>query len=208
MQYFSTLSKIIYNNPITGHPIILTNLLARTSVVPTTLNNPLIYYKYEVQHGDTPESLAFKYYGDVSRFWIVLFANQHFDPLWCFPLSDINFQSYITNKYNQNNDPTNPNIYTDISNIQEYRVTTTQFDTNTATRTTKTNVVDANTWANFVTSNNSYVLPLGPISIITTKSAISIYDYEYELNESKRTINVVNKDYVDLFESQFKKLMA
>ena len=41
-----------------------------------------------------------------------------------------------------------------------------------------------------------------------TKEVVSLYDYEQRLNESKRTINLLNSAYVDELEKQFKKLMA
>ena len=209
MKYFSTLPKIIYNNPITGSPIILTDILARSSIVQSAMKNPLLYYQYEVQQGDTPEIIAFKYYGDVSRFWIVLLANQFLDPQWSFPMSTDVFALYINHKYNQNNDPKNLNPYVDIySTIQEYNKVITQFDSYTGVTTVNTLVVDQSTYANTAHNTATYSSTTGPVTITTTKNQISIYDYEEKLNESKRTISIVNSNYVDVVEAQFKKLMA
>ncbi len=102
MQYFNSLPKIRYvdqNNVTT----VYTNLMARASVIPSVLNNALVYYSYDVQDGDTPEIIAYKYYGDINRFWIVLYCNQLNDPQWDWPLSSNKFQKYILNKYNTNN---------------------------------------------------------------------------------------------------------
>ena len=63
MQYFNSLPKIRYvdqNNVTT----VYTNLMARASVIPSVLNNALVYYSYDVQDGDTPEIIAYKYYED------------------------------------------------------------------------------------------------------------------------------------------------
>ena len=209
MKYFSTLPKIIYNNPITGSPIILTDILARSSIVPAAMKNPLLYYQYEVQHGDTPEIIAFKYYGDVSRFWIVLLANQFLDPQWSFPMSNEVFTLYINHKYNQNNDPKNLNPYVDVYNtIQEYSKVITQFDSYTGTTTVNTLAIDQGTYANTAHNATTYTSSTGPVTVTTTRNQISIYDYEEQLNESKRTISIINSNYVDAVEAQFKKLMA
>ena len=40
-----------------------------------------------------------------------------------------------------------------------------------------------------------------------SKSAISIYDYEDKLNESKRNINLINSAYVNQVETQYQSLV-
>ena len=45
------------------------------------------------------------------------------------------------------------------------------------------------------------------VTEIITKSTQTIYDYEISLNESRRSINLVNSSYVSNFESQFYSLM-
>ena len=103
MKYFDTLPKFIYLNPITGHKNIMTNIMARASIMADVLNNPLIFYTYDLQEGDTPEIVAHKYYGDSYRYWLILFANQYLDPQWNWPLSYAEFNAYIEDKYIDNN---------------------------------------------------------------------------------------------------------
>jgi len=98
MQYFKSLPKIIYtdkNNVST----LYTNLLARVSVIPSVLNNALAFYSYDVQDDDTPEIVAYKYYGDIYRYWMVLYCNEMLDPQWDWPLSGNKFEDYVDRKY-------------------------------------------------------------------------------------------------------------
>ena len=98
MKYFNSLPKVVYidkNNIKT----IYTNLMARASVSPKVMKNLLVYYDYDIQDLDTPEIIAHKYYGDINRFWIVLYCNQINDPQWDWPLSSIKFEKYVANKY-------------------------------------------------------------------------------------------------------------
>ena len=85
MQYFDTLPKIIYTDSY-GIKTIRTDIMTRASVIPSTFKNPILYYKYDIQDSDTPEIIAHKYYNDMYRYWIVLFANQILDPVWDWPL--------------------------------------------------------------------------------------------------------------------------
>jgi hypothetical protein len=199
MQYFDTLPKIIYIDS-TGNSKVMTNLLARSSVIPQLLKDPLLYYTYDIQEGDTPEIIAHKYYGDSYRYWIVLFVNQLLDPQWDWPMNYATFEQYLADEYSS------INIY---SEIEYYEKIITQYDVNSQTTYIKKVRIDENTYNSLpVTQTETYTLPTGPVSVTTERNAVSIYDYELNLNESKRNIRILNANYVDLMETQFKKLMA
>jgi hypothetical protein len=198
MQYFDTLPKVLYTQ--NGVASIYTNLLARVSVIPEILKDPLIYYSYDIQEGDTPEVIAHKYYGDSYRYWIVLFANELLDPQWDWPLTSKMFEKYLTDKY------PSTNIY---SEIEYYEKVITQYDVNTQTTTINKVRIDEATYNGLpVTQTTTYVLPTGPVTITTERNAVSIYDYELNQNEAKRNIKILNSIYVNQFEEQFKQLLT
>jgi hypothetical protein len=197
MQYFSTLPKAI--SVKNGNSSTMTNLLARSSIIQSLLTNSLVFYNYDIQDGDTPETVAYKYYGDVYRYWIVLFSNQMLDPQWDWPLNTKAFQDYIVDKYQD---------FNPYSTIQSYTQTTTQFDFATQTTTVNTVTIDQNAYNTFVPYSKTVTLPTGPVSITKTVNAISYYDYEMNLNESKRNISLLNNEYVSQIEGEFSKLMA
>ena len=66
MKYFQSF-PFVSTTDYNGNQIALTNLMLRSEIVPTLLNNPLLFYNYDIQDGDTPESIANKYYGDPYR---------------------------------------------------------------------------------------------------------------------------------------------
>lgn len=198
MQYFDTLPKVIYTQ--NGVSSVYTNLLARVSVIPEVLKDPLIYYTYDIQEGDTPEIIAHKYYGDSYRYWIVLFANQLLDPQWDWPMTSRVFEQYLENKY------PSTNVY---SEIEYYEKIITQYDVNTQTTTVNKVRIDEDTYNGLpVTQTTTYVLPTGPVTITTARNAVSVYDYELEQNEAKRNIKILNSIYVNQFEEQFKELLT
>jgi hypothetical protein len=196
MQYFDTLPKLIYTDQY-GTSSIRTNLLARASLLPSLFKTPLIYYQYDVQEGDTPEIVAHKYYNDAYRYWIVLFANQLLDPQWDWPLNSLQFQNYITDKYGTED------VYGTVHHYEKI-VTESNFDGTTTNNVT----IDEATYNSLVATTNTYNLPTGPVTVTITPNAVSIYDYELSLNESKRTINILNSLYVDQLETEFRKLMS
>lgn len=198
MQYFDTLPKIIQSDNV-GISRIFTNIMARASIIPEVLKNPMVYYNYSIQDSDTPEIVAHKYYGDSYRYWVVLFANKMLDPQWDWPMSGRVFDDYIESKYGQSEAQ---------STIHHYEKIITQFDYGTNTETVNKVQIDLLSYNNLVEQTVVATLPTGIVSVATTKKAVTLYDYEYDLNESKRNINILNAAYIDVLETQFKELMS
>ncbi len=198
MQYFDTLPKIIQTDNV-GVSRVFTNLLARASIIPDVLKNPLVYYSYDIQEGDTPEIIAYKYYGDSYRYWIVLFANELLDPQWSWPMTSTVFEAYMAEKYPSGNTTTT---------VYSYEKTLKQTDNDTNTVTINTIDINEDEYNTLLTNTRTYTIGNSSVTVETTKRIVSIYDYELELNESKRKINILNSIYVDQLETQFKSLMS
>ena len=198
MQYFDTLPKVIYTQ--NGVSNVFVDLMARVSVIPKLLKDPALYYTYDIREGDTPEIIAHKYYGDSYRYWIVLFVNELLDPIWDWPMSSNDLSKYLVKKYGEGY-----NVY---SEIHHYEKLITQFDYGTNTTTSNKVNVDEDTYNAIVPQTNLFSLPTGDVSIAVDKSAVSVYDYKNDLNESKRNIKILNSLYVDQLETQFKNLMV
>ena len=198
MKYFDTF-PFVTTADNKGNYTQLVNLTLRSKLIPQLSGNPLLFYKYAIQEGDTPEIIAHKYYGDSYRYWIVLLANEILDPQWEWPMSGQVFQNYITTKY------TDFNAY---STIHHYEKTLTQFDFGTNTTTTNTVEIDEDTYISLEETTKTFSLPTGDVSITVSKSAVNYYDYEEKLNESKRNINILNSNYVNQLETELQKLMS
>lgn len=204
MQYFDTLPKIIHTNN-NGVSTIMTNIMARVSIMPEILKNPMVYYKYDIQEGDTPEIIAHKYYDDPYRYWIVLFANKLLDPQWDWPLSSLQFNEYVNNKYGNN--------LSDLHHYEKVITKTTRGTENDQTVTEKF-TISGEEYLHLLYENPfgvgptvTYELPIGFVDVTIQPTAVTNYDYELDLNESKRNINILNSKYVDQLEKEFKDLM-
>ncbi len=210
MKYFDTLPKI-YIDDYNGNYILATNLLARSELIPSLLKNPLLFYAYDIQEGDTPDSIANKYYGDPYRYWMIFFANQIIDPQWDWPMTSQQFGDYLVDKYSAYALSVDVGVVTGYctATIYGYTKTISTVDGLSGVTTTNTYNIDLPTYQSLLTSVNTQYFPDGNyVTQIVTKTPLSIYDYETQQNEAKRSINLINNQYVSLIESQFKSLMS
>ena len=208
MLYFNSFPKISYpdNN---GNLITLTNIMERIELIPALLKNPLLYYSYDIQDGDTPDIVASKYYGDPNRYWIVLFGNQILDPQWEWPLSSKEFNDYINDKYYAASGNTSGISYAQ-STIYEYSKVITTTNSDTLVTTVKTVPIDYSTY--LITQNSTttqtFANSTSTVTVNITTSQQSLYDYELSLNEAKRNINLINADYASKIEQQLVELLG
>jgi hypothetical protein len=196
MKYFQTLPKLIFAGSQSSQ--LVTNLLARVNIVSSLINDPLVFYSYDIQESDTPEIIAHKYYDDIERFWIVLLSNQLFDAQWDWPLSSSVFNEYLNQKYD----------ISQINAINYYEKIITTTDVNTRTITTQNIVIDEDTYNNLADSTVTYTTITGDVVVKTSRNAVDNFTYEYNLNEAKRNIKILNKIYADKLEVEFRKLMG
>jgi hypothetical protein len=195
MKYFESTPKISVTDKY-GNSVMYRNIMARLSIIPSVLKNPLIYYEYDVQEGDTPEIVAYKYYGDVNRYWIVLFSNQMMDPQWDWPLDYRNLVSYIEDKYQ---DPTGIHSYQKIITLTNLLENTTTVNTYTISESEYDDIVEETRTIEMSSGNVVYQLQ---------KKSLTNYEYEVELNDSKRSIKLLNRDYASQLEQEFQALMS
>lgn len=200
MNYFQAFPKILSPDN-SGNQILLTNLLTRVDIIPKLLNNPLVFYSYDIQDGDTPEIVAHKYYGSVTKFWIVLYANQILDPQWGWPISSQNFEIFINDKYGS--------VSNAYSIIDHYELTSTTLDSISNETSTSVVIIDQTQYLNTSTGTTTYTLPSGATVTQTIAVApVYAYDYELRLNESKRNIKILDVNYAGTIEAQFLDLLS
>jgi hypothetical protein len=209
MLYFNTLPKVLTPDQ-NGNYILMTNILTRAKLIEELQDNPMLFYTYNIQDGDTPEIIAEKYYDDPYKYWIVLYSNQIMDPIWNWPLNYEQFLDYINSKYATEADDAGktPYEYTNTT-VYAYQQVITTTDSYSEISTEKIIPLDLSTYNSFMETNNTYTLPSGlTCSVRNTKRSVSLYDYEYDLNESRREIKVMDKNYVNQMEEQLKTVMS
>lgn len=209
MLYFDTLPKILTPDQ-NGNPIVLTNLMVRARLLEEFENNPVLFYQYAIQDSDTPEIIADKYYNDSYRYWIVLYCNKMLDPLWDWPLNQSLFLGYIDSKYATEAQAASqtPFEYTNTT-VYTYQKITKTTDLSSLTENTIYTNLTQTEYNSLMPSSATYSIPGAPsCTVEISKRIVTIFDYEYEKNEEKRIIKILNEFYVNQFEKTFEDLMG
>lgn len=68
------------------------------------LSNITAYEYYDIVDGETPEIIAEKIYGNPTYHWIVMLANDMYDYRKDFPLTQLQLERYVSDKYGDNAD--------------------------------------------------------------------------------------------------------
>jgi hypothetical protein len=183
--------------------------VARARLIDQLRENPLLFYEYAIQEGDTPEIIAEKYYEDPYRYWVVLLSNEILDPLWDWPLDNLTFLSYIDAKYATEAEAADktPFEYTNTEVYQYQKIQTVKNLVSEEEKTTIINLTQTDYNA-LTTSVTDYTLPDSTVSRVTIdKKIVTLFEYESNLNESRRQIKLLNSDFVGNFETTFRTLM-
>ncbi len=223
--YFSYFQKTLYSldDSPADNVQYVTNILQRSKFLREITDNTAAYYPYQIKENETAEIIADKLYGDSNRHWIVLLFNQILNPFYEFPMSSDVLNSYIFDNYGYTAfDATNIlhhyeqiierstilNGITTDKNIDRYTIS--EYDMNFATNSI--------TLRTLPTVGNSLLLSVEDIQLdddgtlslqnISSIKAVSVFDHEFELNEARREIKLLDKRYVIAVEQEFKKLMS
>lgn len=203
IRYFSNFPIITYslNSSTTGVTDLRTNIFRRVAFRDNIITNAKLFYPYTIKDGDLPEIIADKLYGSVDYYWVVTLFNKITDPVLDWPKSYGAFQSFIVSKYGS--------IATAKNQIHHYTKTVTKVN-NFGERSEHTYIIDSETY-NSLTSVVPVVYTFpdqSTVTITTSRDVVYTYDYEDALNESKRKINLLKKEYLDQARAELAKLSA
>lgn len=194
-RYFYEFPKLLYTRD--GVTNLVTNLLTRIATVKGEIDTSSLYYQYDVKDGDTPEIIASKYYGDAELHWVVLIFNDIIDPFYDWPMEYRQFIKFLTDKYGS--------PATAQTTVHHYEKIIETTDNVSGEVTKKTYTIDLTSYNALPAQPTEFINNM--VTEITSRRIVYSYDYENELNESKRKINLVRKELVGIIKEQFKQLM-
>jgi len=182
-SYFPLTDHDLTNN---GQKVKLTNILRRFKVKSSVKSGIDVYFDYEIQSGDRPDTIAEKYYGSPAYAWVVLHFNDIIDPVFEWPLFHHDFDQYIKGKYGS--------APSAMSTVHEYRQILNEAKVlNNGTRIPKRWVViDLLTYSSLADVD---------------KELISKYDYELEKNEVKRKVKILDRRYINQIQEEVKDVL-
>lgn len=199
--FLDTFPKIQYDinrNKLSNYETI-TNITFRVGIIKSVLSNLGSYFTYDIQEGDTPEILAYKVYRNPEAYWIILYANDIYDPQYDWPLTNSQFSGFIAQKYGTVSwAKTNWHHYEKVITKEVDRIITTERYIINPDKLTDDeldvpydyyeNIADAQAYTAYTVNGKT-------VKETISRNRVSYYDYENELNESKREIKIIKKEY-------------
>ena len=154
------------------------NLMLNAQLTKSVLGDTTTFLPYTVQEGDTPTTVAFDYYGHIDWTWLVLLSNSIIDPYTGWVKTQEQFDNSIIKQYGS--------LQTAYSTNHHY---INPYDT-----TLPPVSIDSNT----------YLAVEDKVGLVP----VYAYEYEFELNERKRLIKLVDKTYAPRIALELEKKLS
>lgn len=224
-MYFEKFPKTFYSLDDIRTVQVVTDILTRVVVTKELQDKFGVFDEYDVRDTDTPENLAFQFYGDSKLHWILLHFNDILDPRFEWPLSSDNLVNFVNGKYasidgihhyeDSSGNEVNGNVilnstsFTGI-NVADPIVNLTESGTAFVTsKPSSTSLVVTTTKGGFRTGDQ---IALGSNTLVTANitstnivsgTAVTNLVYEDRQNELKRRIKVLKPQFVSRVISDF-----
>ena len=165
------------------------NIMVAKKIRDAAAANIALLYTYRIEDGDRPDTIASMYYGSASYTWLIFLMNNIKDPYYDWPLTTHAFETYMAAKYGS--------VATSQTEVHEYqqiiRAATTNdamVDNDEAINPEVVYIVDSPTYDDLAAAS---------------KKILYKYDWEFDINEQKRTIALIDDAYADRVVSELRK---
>lgn len=100
MAYFTELPSVLYQFP---DNIVrqYSNISFRPAVIERVIRDASNFIEYTIEDGDTPDSIAYDYYGDATLHWVLLLTNNITNYYTQWPKTRSAFELFLRGKYRQ-----------------------------------------------------------------------------------------------------------
>ena len=178
MSYFRQFPLMAYDVKGDNKFKLLPNILKRVKLRSGLRSGTFLFDNYDVQDGENPEDIAFKWFGDARYHWIILMTNNITDRYYQWPLTQPQFQEHLTDKYGAGNEDA-----------------THHFEKTTDSGPTSGS--GPNDYSHLVECNEDDENP----------AIISNRQYEQRKQDEYRQIRLLNRKFVDIFVDEFELLI-
>ena len=106
MAYFRYFNQINYDVRGVKNNVnidVITNLLQRVRLKLNFVKNQAFFAQHQIVDRETPEFLAYKYYGNTELHWVILYSHQATNPYYDWPLTYFDLKKFVIKKYGEAN---------------------------------------------------------------------------------------------------------
>lgn len=217
MGYFRELPNLQYQSPYSNRIssasyVTAKNIFRRMKIRDDLKNVFNVFNKYEIDDGDRPDTVARDLYGKSNLDWVVLIAANIINVRDEWPLSSKELYDFTVSKYGLEN----------VNNIKHYETREIK-NTRGNVIVPKGKVVDEKRQDGMTKDENNndvpnmidYFIDYYDVGINTIRRvsgndvriAITNYEYETEINNKKRTIDVLRSEYLQQFLNDIRNEM-
>ena len=197
--YFSNLGDFLYVNRTRdgineGDYSLVKNLFKRAKLREDIYQDLAFFSKFDVLGDDRPDNVADIIYGDPTLDWVVLLSNNIVNVQSEWPLSQADFNRYITEKYG-----TEENLYSGIHHYESREVKASD----------GTIIIPSGARVS-VGQSVSFFDEITDQQVIRTDVAMPITNYMHEdrLNNEKRNIFLLKPIYLNILFDDIEEIMA
>ena len=195
MGYFRELPNLLYQSFLPGKRssldyVEVKNLFRRVKLRDDLQNVFTIFDKYEIPDEFRPENVAEDFYGNDELDWVILTVANITNIRNQWPLNNRDIYQYSLEKYG------------DTLNATRFFETKEIKDSKGNIILEKGKVVDSD--FEFKYSDNNSIVTVKGTAI---RTGISNFDYEVRLNDEKRSIFLLKREYLQQFLSDFRDIM-
>ena len=167
------------------------NLFMRGKLREDIIEQTAIFTKYKVRGNDRPDNVAQELYGDPNLDWVVLASNNILNVYDEWPMTQVNFENYLLDKYG---------TFTEINAIHHYETTEVK-NKSGAVVVTAGLEVDSNFSVTYFDAAVEGYDTKYPVTSVTN------YDYETKIEEAKRNISLLKRRYLPVILDDIEKEM-
>tara|TARA_B100000427_G_C15485000_1_gene584852 strand:+ start:683 stop:1342 length:660 start_codon:yes stop_codon:yes gene_type:complete len=167
------------------------NLFRRPVIREDIFSDFMSFTKYKIEGDERPDQVAYNVYGDEDLDWVVLLANNIINVRDEWPMSQGDFNNYLSEKYGDTGG-------TDL--IKHYETIQIQ-DSKGKIFVPKGKIVDSTFKATFLDSGTNQLVEVSPIKGITYRT------YEERLQDDKRNINILESRFLSYVIDEVETLL-
>ena len=158
---------------------LLPDILKRVKQRNAIKSGQFIFDNYDVRDGEKPEDIAYKWFGDAQLHWVILMTNNVTNRYYDWPMSDVQFQEFLTDKYGAGSEDA----------IHHYEIPKSSG---------RLTAQGPNDYSHLVEVNSD----------TDNASSISNREYEEREQDKKRSIRLLDKRYLNDFIEEFNSLIS
>jgi hypothetical protein len=167
------------------------NLFKKGKLREDIIEQTAIFTKYKVRGNDRPDNVAQELYGDPNLDWVVLASNNILNVYDEWPMTQVNFENYLLDKYG---------TFTEINAIHHYETTEVK-NKSGAVIVTAGLEVDSNFSVTYFDAAVEGYDTKYPVTSVTN------YDYEVKIQDDKRNIFTLKPRYLNIAKDDLKEMM-